>query len=172
MVPPAPDWLALLWSDSAFPAGGASHSGGLEAAVQAGHVHSMEDLGPWLTDYLKLVLGPCDLAAMHLSHRATTRRDAEELYWIDERVNALKIAREEREASALLGQRRLKTIRAAGGDQGLGDAWRDAREGKWRAHACCVWGLTGAIGEMTERESAWSFAYSTLAAVASSAMDT
>lgn len=45
-------WLILQLSDSAFPAGGFAHSGGLEAAVQAGAVRSERDLRGWIADAL------------------------------------------------------------------------------------------------------------------------
>ncbi len=45
-------WLILQLADSAFPAGGFAHSGGLEAAVQAGVVRSERDLRAWIADAL------------------------------------------------------------------------------------------------------------------------
>jgi urease accessory protein len=44
-----PAWLELQLADSAFPAGGFAHSGGLEAAAKTGLLGSVED---WLHDAL------------------------------------------------------------------------------------------------------------------------
>jgi urease accessory protein len=41
---PVSDWLIFQLCDSAFPAGGFAHSGGLEAAWQQGHIRSGEAL--------------------------------------------------------------------------------------------------------------------------------
>jgi urease accessory protein len=46
------DWLVLQLADSAFPSGGFAHSGGLEAAMQAGALASPGALARWLDDAL------------------------------------------------------------------------------------------------------------------------
>ena len=44
-----PDWLIWQLADSAFPAGAFAHSGGLEAAWQAGEITSAQDLFDWIS---------------------------------------------------------------------------------------------------------------------------
>ena len=46
------DWLLLQLSDSAFPAGGFAHSGGLEAAWQQGEISGAEQLNDFIRDSL------------------------------------------------------------------------------------------------------------------------
>lgn len=55
--PPAPAWLVWQLADSAFPAGGFAHSGGLEAAWQRGCVTQFEayvDQSLWQTGHAAL----------------------------------------------------------------------------------------------------------------------
>ena len=49
------DWLVWQLADSAFPTGGFSHSGGLEAAWQQGEVHSRADLTSFLEASLRQI---------------------------------------------------------------------------------------------------------------------
>lgn len=167
---PSSAWLRTIWSDSAFPAGGASHSSGLEGALQSGYVRTMPELSAWISDFVENVFGPCDLAALMLAHRAACREDWQSLYRIDERLGALKISREEREASVAQGQSRLEVIAQTLGDPRLRIAWEAAQEERWSAHAASVWGLTGAVGDLTEEDSGRGFTYTTIAGIASAAI--
>jgi urease accessory protein len=45
-------WQLLQIADSAFPAGGFAHSGGLEAAVQHGRARTVEDLDEYVREHL------------------------------------------------------------------------------------------------------------------------
>ncbi|MGE0348757.1 urease accessory protein UreF [Hydrogenophaga sp.] len=55
--------LQILWLASpALPVGGFSYSEGLEAAVDAGHVHDETSAAQWLGDQLHLALARSDLA--------------------------------------------------------------------------------------------------------------
>ncbi len=164
---PSHQWLSLLWSDSQFPAGGASHSGGLEGAVQSGYLRGTEDLRAWVEDYLRDVFGPSDLAACVLAHRVASSDDRAKLFAIDERLNALKIAREERQASAMMGQRRLKVLRDAFDDNRLNELWDAVQINEWNAHAACVWGVAGIVGGIGEADAARSLAYGALIGIAS-----
>ncbi len=57
--PPAPTLLQLMWLASpALPVGGFSYSEGLEAAVEAGLVHSEAQAAEWLSQQLQLALAP------------------------------------------------------------------------------------------------------------------
>lgn len=167
---PTARWLSLLWSDSAFPAGGASHSSGLEGAVQCGYIRGTDDLAAWIHAHLLHVFGPCDLAACVLSHRAAGTADFEALFRIDERVNAMKLPREEREASLMLGQRRLKVTAASMRHPFLETAREYVATGGWNAHQACVFGLVGQAGGISEEDTAAGFTYHVLAGMSSAAI--
>jgi urease accessory protein len=163
-------WFSLIWSDSAFPAGGASHSSGLEGAIQEQWIRSMDDLAGWMADYVERVLAPCDLAASFLAHRAASREDWRVLFEIDETLHAMKIAREEREVSLMMGRRRLRVIASAARDPRLDHALSALDASRWSAHVATVWGLIGAIGGLSETETARGMAYHALAGMTSAAI--
>jgi urease accessory protein len=73
------DWLLLQLSDSAFPAGGFAHSGGLEAAWQQGEISGAEQLNEFIRDSLWQA-GRAALPLMSAAHDGVeTLRDLDEL---------------------------------------------------------------------------------------------
>lgn len=166
----AVDWLSLLHADSAFPAGGASHSAGLEGAVQCGFIRTPDDLAAWLHDYLAYVLVPCDLTAAILACRVGASDNFGPLFRIDARLNALKVPHEEREASRMLGQRRLKIAAASLRNPVLQSAWEHVCNGSWNAHQACSYGLIGESFGLGELRTATGLAYHMLAGMTSAAI--
>ncbi|WP_425261490.1 urease accessory protein UreF [Rubrivivax sp. RP6-9] len=72
----APTLLRLMWLASpALPVGGFSYSEGLEAAVEAGHVHDETSAGDWLLQQLQLTLARADGPVVAQAARAWRRRD-------------------------------------------------------------------------------------------------
>ena len=67
---PSPPWLVWQLADSAFPAGGFAHSGGLEAAWQLGHV---EDFDVYLDQSVRQV-GRLALPFVRAAHHAPPSR--------------------------------------------------------------------------------------------------
>lgn len=75
-------WLLLQLADSTFPTGGFVHSGGLEAAAQAGAVRDGEDLARWIA----LALDQCGHALLPF---AAAAHDApEDVAALDQRCDA------------------------------------------------------------------------------------
>jgi urease accessory protein len=99
---------ALQLSDTFFPTGLYTLSHGFEAFVQAG-LASKSDVEALLRDYLENVLGPADGVALSHAHRAVEEQDLARLLEIDNRLSALKLVREAREASRRVGKRILTT---------------------------------------------------------------
>ena len=66
------EWLVWQWVDSAFPAGGFAHSGGLEAAVQLGEVPDRASLEAFLQASLEQV-GHASLPLVSAAHAAPER---------------------------------------------------------------------------------------------------
>jgi urease accessory protein len=112
-------WLsAMQFSDSIFPSGAFTQSHGLEALVADGLLTSNEALARVLRMSLLHRLATADLAALLAAHSA----DHGEVLEIDHRLSAIKLAREEREASIRVGRRiAVEVLRLAPGDEALSD---------------------------------------------------
>lgn len=109
--------LAVLQlSDSAFPSGRYTLSHGLETLAQSGFVRTPErarTLSALLADHVRLGVAPSDGTALACAHRAAGELDA--VVRVDERLTAVKLAREGRDASTRTGRALLSTASAAFG---------------------------------------------------------
>ena len=110
---------ALQLSDSAFPSGRYTLSYGLEAFAQSGALGTpakRSTLRELLGDSIRFGVAPSDGAALACAHRAASvdgQVDLELVRHVDERLTAVKVARESREASLRTGRAMLATAVAA-----------------------------------------------------------
>lgn len=96
------EWLAALqFSDSMFPSGAFTQSHGLEALVADRLVTNGDSLVRVLEMSLLHRLATADIPALLAAHSA----EHLEVVAIDHRLSALKLGREEREASVRVGRR-------------------------------------------------------------------
>ena len=109
----------LQLSDSAFPSGRYTLSYGLETLVQSGHV-AVPAEGPELLrllgDSIRLGVAPSDGVALACAHHAVDpdgHADLELVIEVDQRLTAVKLPREAREASMRTGRAVLATATAA-----------------------------------------------------------
>lgn len=106
----------LQLSDSAFPSGRYTLSHGLESLAQSGFVRIPEGartLVALLADQVRLGVGPSDGTALACAHRAAG--DLDVVLRVDERLTAVKLAKEGRDASTRTGRALLSTASAAFG---------------------------------------------------------
>jgi urease accessory protein len=96
---------ALQLGDSAFPSGAYTQSHGLETLVAEGKVTRASDVEAVLTDHLRHRLARADLPALLAAHRAAAAGDVVLLERIDDALTAVKMTREERQASTRMGSR-------------------------------------------------------------------
>ena len=149
-MPAAPGlsgFLAVLQlSDSAFPTGRYTLSHGLEAFGQHGLITPSsppETLFALLRDVVRHGVGPSDGVALACAHRAVTSdgtADLELAVRADERLSAVKLAREAREASIRTG-RALLGMATALGEDGLRDYSRVIEAGRAPGNHAVVLGL-------------------------------
>jgi urease accessory protein len=108
--------LSLLQlTDSGFPSGRYTLSHGLEAFAQSDQLHSpvrRSTLEALLRDSVRFAIGPTDGVALACAHRAAgtdNQIDLDGLRTADERLTAVKLAKEAREASTRTGRALLDT---------------------------------------------------------------
>jgi urease accessory protein len=118
MIDPA--LLALLHlADTAFPTGGYAHSFGLETYCQDDRVADAEGLAAFLVMHLEGAAGPGDATGAVAALRAFVARDLAACETIDARLEAMKPARELREASRQMGRQTLRVAAALTAHSGL-----------------------------------------------------
>ncbi|HLY11161.1 MAG TPA: urease accessory UreF family protein [Planctomycetota bacterium] len=160
MVPPL--WRLLQTTDSLFPTGAFSHSGGLEGLTEAGLLTTADDAERGIEELLTASFARIDLPACGLAHRAAG--DVDRLVEIDAWVDSLKAPRETREAGRSLGRRRLKVVSAP-------DAYRTLVESdRSPGQQSVVTGLHAALEGIRREDALLAFAYGTAAGLVASAM--
>jgi len=97
----------LQLADSAFPSGAYTLSGGLETLIEEGIVHDAAGMAGCVRARLIGRSARGDLAALVAAHRAASERPADvaTVVAIDRRLEASKLAAEERQGSRRVGRR-------------------------------------------------------------------
>ena len=161
----------LQLSDSAFPSGRYTLSYGLETLVQSSHLTVPSDgstLLALLGDTIRFGVGPSDGLALACAHRAADPArgvDLELVIQVDQRLTAVKLAREAREASTRTGRAVLATAAAAIGGDTLGEYAERVGQGRSPGNHAIVIGLLSAqlgvprveavVGELYAFSSGW-----------------
>jgi urease accessory protein len=96
---------ALQLGDSLFPSGAFTQSAGLETLVADGEVRDPPDLRALLRTHLHHRLARADLPVLLAAHAAAAAGDLDTVLEADRLLAAVKLAREERAASARMGRR-------------------------------------------------------------------
>ncbi|GAA2750246.1 urease accessory protein UreF [Kitasatospora cinereorecta] len=104
--------VLLLLADGRFPAGGHAHSGGAEAAVQAGRIRDQDDLAAFLTGRLHTT-GLTAAALAAAATAAATDPDPDRLDDLDRAADARTPSPALRATSRRLGRQLLRAARAA-----------------------------------------------------------
>jgi urease accessory protein len=140
----------LQLSDSAFPSGRYTLSHGLEAFAQGGLLTQptrRSTLVTLLRDCIRFGVAPSDGVALACAHRAANPHgvpDLELATRVDERLTAIKLAREAREASTRAGRALLATATAAFGEVVLASYAERVSDGRSPGNHAVVLGLVSA----------------------------
>jgi urease accessory protein len=141
----------LQLSDTAFPSGRYTLSYGLEALVQTGHLAAPADgstMSALLTDTIRFGVAPSDGLALACAHRAAAGKggvDLDALTRVDERLTAVKLPREAREASTRTGRAALATANAAIRARALASYAERIKAGAAPGNHAVVLGLLSAV---------------------------
>jgi len=154
---------ALQLSDSAFPSGRYTLSYGLESFAQSGELGTpvrRSALAGLLSDSIRFGVAPSDGVALACAHR--TPDDADVVTRADERLTAVKIAREARETSRRTGRALLDTATAVFDAPSVHRLAERVRDGRSPGNHAVVFGvLSAALGvSRVEAVAAELFAFS------------
>src|SRR3954468_10194835 len=149
--------LAMLQlADSAFPSGAYTLSGGVETLVEEGIVNDVAGIDGCVRAMLLGRAARGDLAALVVAHRSASLAppDLDAIFEIDRRLEATKLAAEERLGSCRVG-RRLATEAARLIDAPIVHAFREAIEcGTTPGTAAVAFGVASAALEIPGRQAA------------------
>jgi urease accessory protein len=152
---------ALQLGDSAFPSGAFTQSYGLETLVADHAVSSAADVEEVLTAHLLHRLARADLPALLAGHRAAADGDANLVLRIDTALTAIKMSREERQASHRIGARLIAEVTRLAPHPILVSSPHNA---------AVAFALAGYAMGLSARESAHTYGYSFASAMVSASM--
>jgi len=165
-------WLPFLLqtADALFPTGAYAHSLGFEESVRLGVVRDEGSLRQFLLEHVLPAQREQELPYLRFAFDAAQAGDLSELRRIDGEISAWKLAAETREASAQLGVRRLKALRAILEAPFLAAFERVISAGTIRGHHLVVCGVQGALGKLPLDAVLGAYFYASLAAVCAAAL--
>ena len=135
----------LQLADSAIPIGAAAHSFGLETLVEEGVV-SVSGLTAFLSDYLRET-GMLEVSYCLVAHASAVNSEDFIAAWLglNQRLDALKTARESRAASTSLGRRFVQLALDLEESPRLREALQMAKAEGVGIHHCAAFGLVGGV---------------------------
>lgn len=164
-------FLSLLqFADGLFPAGAYAHSFGLEACVQSGEVRDAAGVEEFLRAYLEGSAGPTDTVAAVCARRAVAQKNLESLLALDADLDAMKAARELREASRQMGRQTLRVAMHLSSGPLLDPFGKAVAEGITPGHHPVVLGIIGGEMHWDALEMSGAYLYSTSAALVGAAL--
>jgi len=171
-------FLSLLqFSDGLFPAGSYAHSFGLETYTAEGAIRDATGVESFLRSYLRGSVAPTDAVAVLASRTAALSGGTarlEQCIMLDHKLNAMKLAREVRDASRQMGRQVLRVTANLGGAFALngltGALFRAVEDEITPGHHAMAFGAVGAALGWPERETVWAYLYSTCAGLVAAAL--
>jgi len=169
------DWIALQLADASFPTGGFAHSGGLEAALQAGALEGRDALADFLDDALWQA-GHLTLPFVAAAHDCGRMARAACATWpsafvaLDEAHDAAMRSPVANRASRSQGRAHLDACVRAFGCRALLDLRESARTARSPRHLAPVLGATLAVLGVARDDSLQLHLHATARSVVASAV--
>ncbi len=163
------NWLPFLLqtADALFPTGAYAHSLGFEESVRLGVVRDEATLREFLLTQIAPAQQHHELPYLRFAHEAG---GLDELCALDREIDAWKLARETREASAQIGVRRLTALRKISDAVELA-AFADAiAAGRASGHHLVVFALQARTGGIPLTAALTAWFYQALAAICAAAL--
>lgn len=141
--------LLLLFQllGSTYPVGGFSHSFGLEMYISRDEIKNVEDLREYLLWTLHQSYLHFEGPSFCLAHEAGKSEETATWRQLDLENTAMRLSRENRQASLKMGQAFWRTAQAVFGEERFGDIWQEIKKNRSLGNYSVAAGyLTGALG--------------------------
>ncbi|HEY3901661.1 MAG TPA: urease accessory UreF family protein [Chthoniobacter sp.] len=163
------DWLPWLLqtADALFPTGAYAHSLGFEESVRLAMVRDEASLATFLRRQIIPAQRQQELPYLRFAYEAPNLVDR---CAVDREISAWKLARETRDASAQLGSRRLKALRAISSHPQLAEFEVAIQAGQASSHHLVVCALQARVEGLPLNAALTTYFYQSLAAICAAAM--
>lgn len=148
-------------TDPTLPIGGYTHSNGLETYVQENLVHDKKTAKEFVAQVLQNSVKFNDAAFVKLAYEATQNKDLLALLALDEECQALKSAREIREASQKLGLRFIKIFKRFENYPLVSAFEKAIQNTETYGHFCIVFGMFSQLLNISIEDALQAFYYNT-----------
>lgn len=157
-------------TDSMFPSGGFVHSEGLETYVQSGEIAQIEQLEDLLKTRLLYDWANQDMIALHTAMSAYADCNMTLIQQVDERLTAMKIAKETRLSSSRVGRQTLRTMLMILDDPFLSEYQQLIQSKQVAGHQAIVFGLVTSAMDIAPDPALTAYAYNLLSSQVSIAL--
>jgi len=159
--------LMLQVANSSFPTGSFSHSYGLETLIFERAIDSAASAEHWCRNWLRFGIACGDGVAVVAAFRRTLYADMDGIEKLVQLVEALKISRESRDASAKTGAAFLTACRDVFKIPEIERLEMSLKASKFRPHHAVVYGVAGAGLGFTEQQTIEPYLWSSLSNIVS-----
>ncbi len=152
----------LQVTNSAFPTGAFTHSYGFETWVDNGVIGDAREAEIRCFDWLRFGVATGDAAAVALTYRSVVHGNMGALAEIDRQVGAIKLSRESRDASIMMGASLIAAGRDIFASPQIGALAAMVQNGECEGHHAVAYGALSAGLGFSEQQAVASFLWTAL----------